>query len=74
MARTSRCTGVSPAINIHPGCAWGLFKNKEGGKGTGLGFGSDRHTLAMGLRQVLVVSLNLDFLVDKMGTILCHSG
>lgn len=58
----------------HTGTCVGLVQEQGAGKNTGLGFGSEHHILAMGLRQMTVVSLNPDFPVDQTGTVLCHSG
>ena len=78
-----KCNGVSgkdfqtcqcSSHSRHTATCVGLVQEQGGGKSTGLGLGSERHTLAMGLRQMTVVSLNPDFLVDQMGTVLRYSG
>lgn len=45
-----------------------------GGKSIELGFESELRTLATRLRQVIIASLDPDFLSDKMGTIYCRFG
>lgn len=58
----------------HTGTCVGRVQEQGAGKSNGLGFGSEHHILAMGLRQMTVVSLSPDFPVDQVGTVLCHSG